>query len=140
MRISDWSSDVCSSDLYQNSVSSGATTHKAIRSAATLQPRPDTNEKRRRESNSGFSCKNRENADPWVRASVDETRGLVVEANFIHQFAGLLAMLGDLGQWQRINHQRTEAGYDRIKLYTLFDRVLVRSEEHTSELQSLMRI
>src|SRR3546814_10103834 len=112
MRISDWSSDVCSSDLYQHSVSSGATTHKAIRNAATRQPRPDSNEKRRRESNSGFSCKNRENADPWVRASVDETRGLVVEANFIHQFAGLLA------NWW-------------IKL---------RSEEHTSELQSLMRI
>src|SRR5690606_40076498 len=37
----------------------------------------------------------------------------VVETDAIDQFAGLLAMAGDLGHWQRVDLHAAEAGQDR---------------------------
>src|SRR5690606_6083868 len=51
----------------------------------------------------------------------------VVEANSVYQLAGLLAVLGDLGQRQRVDRQFTEAGDDRIELHALLDRVFIIS-------------
>src|SRR3546814_6045390 len=87
MRISDWSSDVCSSDL-----------HRAGRSGASRQP--------------------------------GEPR---------HQFAPVQGFMGE--PVVKADHFRRDARVGhRVSPYTFSVIPALRSEEHTSELQSLMRI
>src|SRR3546814_3198963 len=100
MRISDWSSDVCSSDLNRRSVESPA---------------------------SG-------NAFRWLHDSFG-TNFRLTEM----QAAIGLQQLGKLPQW--LAARRRNAAILESALADLHNvRLAVRSEEHTSELQSLMRI
>src|SRR3546814_8736499 len=92
MRISDWSSDVCSSDLYR-----------------------------------------------WTAGYLN---GVIY---FCHPRTGILELDLDTGGCQPIQatglpSQPRAITVNQGRLVVLTDQVLARSEEHTSELQSLMRI
>src|SRR3546814_1134471 len=100
MRISDWSSDVFSSDLTPFSI-------KTYSEALILNQQPQT---------LGQVLEN----DPSVRTTLGF--GIAGELFVIRGFA----LSGD------------DVGFGG--LYGIAPRQLVRSEEHTSELQSLMRI
>src|SRR3546814_2692468 len=93
MRISDWSSDVCSSDL--------------LGQPARL-----------------------------VQLDVD---AVIERADPRDIGGGLAAFVGDKGQ-RCINRIEQRIGAHRHRLFDHFDAHIGRSEEHTSELQSLMRI
>src|SRR3546814_10078594 len=106
MRISDWSSDVCSSDLEQ--------------AAAEADGGPD-----------GFESVSSE----FLRHQADfRARGAVV-LDYVVAIGGDGAATG-LGQAANDADQRGLAGAVRAQQC----KNLARSEEHTSELQSLMRI
>src|SRR3546814_7204241 len=113
MRISDWSSDVCSSDLCCARAAASAT-RSCWRPSASTPPTPP----------SGTA------ASVWWRASSPSWR-----------------------RWsrgRRARQPRTTSAHDirargapvsqRPQAHTAVVPVLVRSEEHTSELQSLMSI
>src|SRR3546814_2754983 len=106
MRISDWSSDVCSSDLYGTKV--------FVRELATFERAPD---------------------------AVEATEAMLAEALFgVHPAAEAVLATRDgtsLGFALFFHNFSTWTG--RRGLY-LEDLYVTRSEEHTSELQSLMRI
>src|SRR3546814_10306220 len=98
MRISDWSSDVCSSDLQDTSL-----LHRSVRDNL-LYGRPDASEEEMREA------ARQANADGFIAELVDS-----------HGRRGYDAHVGERGV-------KLSGGQRQ------------RSEEHTSELQSLMRI
>src|SRR5690606_39905428 len=60
---------------------------------------------------------------PGVSADAPPGSDLVVEANFIHQLASLFAIFRDLGKWQRIHYQLTNACDDGVKLQGLPNRI-----------------
>src|SRR3546814_2531285 len=110
MRISDWSSDVCSSDLCRSTVlsscdvnekdgpsTSSGRTDRSIFSASPREPKPLRTLRSRRES---------------------------------YDVASLLFLTGRFTGFGRLNQ----------KVHTAKLPSMARSEEHTSELQSLMRI
>src|SRR3546814_2861641 len=105
MRISDWSSDVCSSDLQLQ------VPGLAVWSDAQLH--------------------------------ADELLIHVVEFGVeeaVAAIAGMLAMLEADAQGQLVSAQRQIKGAEYFQIVVIADRAGYRSEEHTSELQSLMRI
>src|SRR3546814_9968859 len=114
MRISDWSSDVCSSDLFrrQSDVQNAkdpelrkAQSHVALAMAVAAERFPSDYDKRRE-----FVAERKE--EVAARIGRGETiAGIEVKAR----------------QEQRVREMAQ-------------DQILQRSEEHTSELQSLMRI
>src|SRR3546814_10380530 len=107
MRISDWSSDVCSSDLHADGDDVGAGQARGLQ--VRLQ--------------AGLQVGNRVVRQP---AHVGAA-GFVAQ----HQRIGLRA----------VQQAQRDAGIGRMEQRALsFDEVPARSEEHTSELQSLMRI
>src|SRR3546814_6933084 len=97
MRISDWSSDVCSSDLV------------------------------------GEDERHRQLARAH-RGAVDAPDHQMLAALLEHQFA----LGGDRGAEQRLHRRHAILAHALVHLDAL--REVARSEEHTSELQSLMRI
>src|SRR3546814_7988180 len=99
MRISDWSSDVCSSDLEQLPV-------------ARHQPAP------RYHSGHIVATRRAEEEGSWTDRALGDD---------------------DAGQ-QRRSGPRSRPTVDRAKHQRSPCRAASRSEEHTSELQSLMRI
>src|SRR5690606_9419529 len=101
-----WSSDP-SSDT-QIRAAMGAATHRAIRAAPRRQGQPADGRR---------VCINELEAPRPFDEGAWPDSVLVVEANFIHQLAGLFAMFCDLGQRQRIDHEGAEAGDDGIKGY-----------------------
>src|SRR3546814_974387 len=110
MRISDWSSDVCSSDLDPDAVAQAHADQGVVHQHQRLVHRQ---------------------ADV-----VDELRGRRAGAAFgavdddeVRQGAGFLHRLGHREPFPRVADRQLEAG-----------RLAAESEEHTSELQSLMRI
>src|SRR3546814_5352764 len=108
MRISDWSSDVCSADL-QGFVHSGP----LVLGAAPLKsPTPTTDRDRtvsRRSEPSSRTTLNGEQPYPWDRLQPQDVMSRHRGAKHRHR-------------------------------YELLGGISLRSEEHTSELQSLMRI
>src|SRR3546814_1553355 len=106
MRISDWSSDVCSSDLAHGAVDLAAERHRGQLLALALQAGDDVGD---------FL------ADGGGRG------GLAVGARE-HRQCGVLV---------RHRAQRLD---QRVELRQQHVLPRLRSEEHTSELQSLMRI
>src|SRR3546814_7053001 len=102
MRISDWSSDVCSSDLQRQLMPDEQAEHFGQRIDLALEPL----------SRPGLPVK------PWPEALVQFRRALALEPG-----------IERIGQYLRL--RRSRAGGKRVQL---------RSEEHTSELPSLMRI
>src|SRR3546814_10179699 len=107
MRISDWSSDVCSSDLTLLAVTSGTLPGPA----GTLDHRTDV------------GCKARIGEDKSFDPVRGKTRG--------HRHCEKVDLFFGAGADQMRAQDRSSP---------LFDQDPIRSEEHTSELQSLMRI
>src|SRR3546814_1503364 len=106
MRISDWSSDVCSSDL---------------------------------DAPSGFRAISREAA---MRLNVFNPYTYTLETIIQAGLSNMRVMSVDVRTNEDLRPSRlvkSISSYVRRSLVTIF-RVFVRSEEHTSELQSLMRI
>src|SRR3546814_1398901 len=104
MRISDWSSDVCSSDLPHGDVAVGELRHADRARNLARQPR------------------------------ADRAVGVADRIGELHLFAAREhrgGILDDL-RVEAVGHLVAEARQR--------EAALVRSEEHTSELQSLMRI
>src|SRR3546814_7089301 len=101
MRISDWSSDVCSSDLSGEGVKKNRAAVRGIGDGADQH-----------------------------RAAVAERHGGAADA----RIAAGSAVRGQLGQGGKVDRPRIGDQLDRAAGRTR------RSEEHTSELQSLMRI
>src|SRR3546814_8315312 len=115
MRISDWSSDVCSSDLIV----------EIDRGQVTSWPGDWDNYLRRKEE--------RLNAEAQENARFDKM--LAQEEVWIRQ--GIKARrTRDEGRVRRLKAMRVERAQRREQV----GNVRMRSEEHTSELQSLMRI
>src|SRR3546814_1277810 len=109
MRISDWSSDVCSSDL-----SSRARTIRPIRTRSA-------------------SCGRQSQRCKGVRRMNEMTELASICTSDLTQTAGLGT--GPVS----CEPYRSPAYFERER-ENLFKRAWLRSEEHTSELQSLMRI
>src|SRR3546814_4925936 len=103
MRISDWSSDVCSSDLIT---------------------------KRRKESIDFLGIWNAQKVDPVLESAIAVVSG-VVNDDIIRPPQGI----SNISEWCK-----KEACWTRIQARTDAIANLLRSKEHTSELQSLMRI
>src|SRR3546814_1025313 len=132
MRISDWSSDVCSSDLWPASTLSGSPAPGKLRGGSrgalslrlygelrlpTLRPRPYTRP-----------------TQPW-------------SFNRVRQIAPQRPLLASAADLPRVDVQFSDAsvlGRSRDLLALAEGNLMplpsCRSEEHTSELQSLMRI
>src|SRR3546814_10079762 len=121
MRISDWSSDVCSSDL----VASAGEVNDSNRRIATAagQAREKASE----------TAKSVRNSEETVRNAVTDIHALVEAVSVIEgQLTGLQEALSQVAQVAK--------GIDAIAKQTnLLALNATRSEEHTSELQSLMR-
>src|SRR3546814_4988184 len=121
MRISDWSSDVCSSDLFQSSQKAlKVQSHELLRRVDHLVPDVDV-------------LRVLSPVGRVEREFVLITRQI---KHFIKKLIDLISQLGDLPVAQclcRISFCH--------RLYHLqISHLIYRSEEHTSELQSLMRI
>src|SRR3546814_6284405 len=112
MRISDWSSDVCSSDL-----AGGADRHQAAAAAALLQFLRGGGDDARAGGGEGVAGGQRGAVDVELRRVDAAERRIQAEPG--------LAVILALPRPQRAQHLGGEG---------------FRSEEHTSELQSLMRI
>src|SRR3546814_10518270 len=122
MRISDWSSDVCSSDLkqalviekhYQRPMDIEWAKDGVSGKLFIVQARPET-------------VKSRAKATQIERFQLEKRGDVVVEGRAIGQKigSGVARVVRTLDDMNRVQP----------------GDVLVRSEEHTSELQSLMRI
>src|SRR3546814_9428223 len=109
MRISDWSSDVCSSDLRINPRNVDAIIFRGtlIRDQYGLRA-----------------------ALPWFR------KALAIDRNNVPALGEYAATLGEIGR----TRQMLALTRKMIALDPGNPRAFFRSEEHTSELQSLMRI
>src|SRR3546814_5855421 len=110
MRISDWSSDVCSSDLSENGPAHGA-------HSADDDVEDDGDDKHRR--------------GKLVRVDEDHVAGIEGREH--------------TGEYGAEHHRRSLVPEQvdpkrRCRSLIIANRLEVRSEEHTSELQSLMRI
>src|SRR3546814_2677520 len=114
MRISDWSSDVCSSDL----------THRGRLARRRRSARPRQLLDRRRPRAELINDNRTEQ-----RISLERGR-MKLENPHLDHFPSLVAMFFD----------RAARGGEDPFLWRKADRAWHRSEEHTSELQSLMRI
>src|SRR3546814_5249424 len=111
MRISDWSSDVCSSDL------------SADRIAAGVRRRVGVDEIRRRPAQ-----------PPRLRDGRDIARKPAVAYRIVRAQEGAFG----LGHAEQTRHRHRPR--DPARRTPLRFAPILRSEEHTSELQSLMRI
>src|SRR3546814_5635730 len=103
MRIIDWSSDVCSSDL-------------SFPDNTAAVPEMLTLERRARAARRGIW------ADPFYAVRGPEDAGRLVDS------------------FQIVEGRIVEAAEVRRRIYLNFGQDWHRSEEHTSELQSIMRI
>src|SRR3546814_2958322 len=129
MRIGDWSSDVCSSDLYPRRMALANRVRQEMEAAGTLPQNPADAE---REIDAEVRTRVRASGKTNVSRAVSD----LVRAGILHRHY----------QGYRVDHHNR--GGQRQAVYTLSPtaRKLLRagevrrSEEHTSELQSLMRI
>src|SRR3546814_1941248 len=129
MRISDWSSDVCSSDLGRSLAEHGADVLMV-----TAPHLPQTPEHVRDTSHGKRSCF----LDLRQAGDADAMRALLREADvFIDGYRpGCLAGLG----FSPDELLRLRPGLVQLSVSCFGSGGPWRSEEHTSELQSLMRI
>src|SRR3546814_6223102 len=117
MRISDWSSDVCSSDLPAPAARGGDDAVEQVERRGLRVTRAEL-------THDPFGM----NVDPHFGR---DARGEIVEIE-----AGELLSIGSI-ESARLHHRITEHHRDAERLWC---GVGPRSEEHPSELQSLMRI
>src|SRR3546814_8409477 len=109
MRISDWSSDVCSSDLSQLCATSGLQTVKRL-------------------DNDAFDIVGRGDPGVWIAARAGQFRGMP-NIGLRHSQTS-----------KRLLWARFPAKIVKTPSCVACRQAAHRSEEHTSELQSLMRI
>src|SRR3546814_10232958 len=125
MRISDWSSDVCSSDLDRRPAGLLAPGTQCVAPAgagpAVDGPRHALDARRQRSRR-----------EPWPRHPLEDRADAGAGRRREHAAPGLAEPAGHRGQVQRAQR----AGGDRDLARPRGRR---RSEEHTTELQSLMR-
>src|SRR3546814_595137 len=144
MRISDWSSDVCSSDL--NAILRESAIHGCIdRGLASIRvqrraPVSSSGRHGLRDEHSVLQCpRHAAHTDPGCTC-------LGVGTARDQQQAHSRLSLGSHGQWKLTVIANSDAGTHAFQIEhlqfvaTLDDAGVFRSEEHTSELQSLMRI
>src|SRR3546814_9762582 len=118
MRISDWSSDVCSSDL-----------HKWLKEVQTLKNNPDSKLLLKK----GFAIGELEQLGMEYASSKGQETDVTKIFNDI--FSRAISQQNETKSTDGAEKTQGNIEYDELKAnYTL------RSEEHTSELQSLMRI
>src|SRR3546814_10416509 len=123
MRISDWSSDVCSSDLHGDEAERGHPCHQAQEPAGLVQPAAPVQERpRRRDEQHGEADRDHDAERPEYDRHI-----------------------GPVRRWKRLQSRDLaiqRVGQDQASELGNSDGEMVRlrSEEHTSELQSLMRI
>src|SRR3546814_6085303 len=128
MRISDWSSDVCSSDLLRHRLAELGEVEAAVDGGADLAFAPPGEElvhRRLHLSSITFTLVDRAPAD--ILAPVEARHADILEQQQVD------ADLRDLAAGVA-NGDELAADGERAQ------RFVERSEEHTSELQSLMRI
>src|SRR3546814_1087490 len=121
MRISDWSSDVCSSDL-------------RLPGSGLLAPAPHGRSLRAQSKARSFRIKHAEATRNW-RGSEDS--GRLGTKSVLEPRVGARITRASFWSGDRKHCRQREAQCGRLEA---FWRLIVRSEEHTSELQSLMRI
>src|SRR3546814_5691037 len=127
MRISDWSSDVCSSDLFPDAAGSRS-------SGAPVRPWPRTGR-----NSAAFR------AEPALHRRLDRQRQFM-PAFIRDESRPRAAGAGEIGfrllELVARDHivELAPAEEDRLVEQAVVRQVAVRSDEHTSELQSLMRI
>src|SRR3546814_4666669 len=135
MRISDWSSDVCSSDLNQNAKD------RTVASAYSIRPLADARvstplewdevRARRPEEFTVATVLERFAAIGDPHRGIDETAG---------SLEGLLRLAEELGPADKPPREADGTGRRASTMPLIELARTKRSEEHTSELQSLMRI
>src|SRR3546814_2708189 len=144
MRISDWSSDVCSSDLFPDSLHAGSAWLRPDRACGLCFAQVSAD---------GLPCNEVRIACDRIAGNLDELRKPhVIELRRaqteVAQAVGQVGIIGiEFGQQPgRIGIRRMQP-HDRKRIVLFVAgsaRPVVqeagRSEEHTSELQSLMRI
>src|SRR3546814_5120161 len=113
MRISDWSSDVCSSDLAERGAAPGPPGHQLERPGGDLLAGPGDADD-----------------DALAPSLVSTFKGLPHRLHVADALEGVVGAAA--GQLDQMRHQ--------VALDVLWVHEVGRSEEHTSELQSLMRI
>src|SRR3546814_5239115 len=121
MRISDWSSDVCSSDLLRRELQRGVAggVNRGLVGLPQLQAR-------------GFVAQLRAGVER-VELRIEARDGLVAGADAQPRIQFRYALAGRHAAGVALQAQR----HDRLVDLRV---VALRSDEHTSELQSLMRI
>src|SRR3546814_10404216 len=138
MRISDWSSDVCSSDLLDNNSYTSATAKlKALESRYPFGRYAD-------QAQLELIYANYKNAEPEAAKSAAERfirlHPQHPNVDYAYYLKGLTSFDQDVGLLARflpLDMTKRDPGAARDS-YNEFAQ-LTRSEEHTSELQSLMR-
>src|SRR3546814_6337501 len=126
MRISDWSSDVCSSDLAVSSI------HDSIYNGLALYLERETPEFYAAELGEAARC-----ADKDPQTAIE----MLAEKRNLREMDGLSETMLAEALWQlpREGRRSMLLAYLGFPFYDI--AILpIRSEEHTSELQSLMRI
>src|SRR3546814_9499804 len=125
MRISDWSSDVCSSDLFaQRGARRNGTTAYGTRQACGIEHRQRTNR---------FGHALQELRQYRARIATRTVDGIA--ANLAQQFTGI-----DCSATECAREHGPQGQRHIVAGVAIGDRKPVRSDEHTSELKSLMRI
>src|SRR3546814_3922557 len=120
MRISDWSSDVCSSDLPARANEKGAVVN--TKSGALVEERNFVAQQKAQRLRNGDSVE-RNNLRRLYHSERGVNAVLVDGSNFFREDKG------------------AKAGMDALRARVAdLPKTATRSEEHTSELQSLMRI
>src|SRR3546814_1505864 len=126
MRISDWSSDVCSSDLFQ----AGITKHRCHDGISRQPPR----------------CQQLCRGADVRSGRIADVQALAMGQSTPPLFSFIIADADTHIHQRRIPVRRNRAITDALEFMPGVEhrfsgqRPRVRSEEHTSELQSLMRI
>src|SRR3546814_5137843 len=116
MRISDWSSDVCSSDLLNRLLYAGVAT-LALNTGAAAQTAPGASETRADETTLAQADTQAQLSSGIARTSDPRNLGDII-----------------------VTARRQEENIQTVPVsVTAFGSETLRSEEHTSELQSLMR-
>src|SRR3546814_1992692 len=132
MRISDWSSDVCSSDLVDGPLTPGDVTRQVLAEGVerciVVTDRPDLYD-----ANSGLgegvTVHHRDELDALQR-ELRDVKGFVYGWSYVWKSILGVMLFGLFIPWSMI-----ELWNDRWKSMSFGSH---RSEEHTSELQSLM--
>src|SRR3546814_9404025 len=113
MRISDWSSDVCSSDL--------------LRRGGLADPEPDCDHHRLRRAQQG------------ARRRLGRRRRFLAAGDHRREYRPPLHLEPVAKPAMTDPHRKTTSRRRLLRPAVLAMAVVLRSEEHTSELQSLMR-